>query len=177
MTALRAHAVRRGDAAGAFDRVVLDYADRFLRRKRLATAAGAALFVDLPETVSLDDGDALVLDDGRLVRVTAKPEPLLEIFAPATELARLAWHIGNRHTPAEIADGRILVQRDHVIEQMLRQLGADLRPVELPFRPEGGAYGIGRTHAHHHGGATDDPDRPHDHGPHDHGPDGPAPQA
>jgi urease accessory protein len=179
MTALHAHAVRRGDAEGAFDRVVLDYADRFLRRKRLATAAGAELFVDLPETVSLDDGDALVVEDGRLVRVTARPEPLLEVLATATELARLAWHIGNRHTPAEITDGCIRVQRDHVIEQMLQQLGAEVRHVELPFRPEGGAYGIGRTHGHHHGGATDDPDRPHDHGPHDHGPHdhGPAPQA
>jgi urease accessory protein len=148
MTALHAHAVRRGDAEGAFDRVVLDYADRFLRRKRLATAAGAELFVDLPETVSLDDGDALVLADGRLVAVEAAPEPLVEITAPPETLARLAWHIGNRHTPAEIGPGRIRIRRDHVIEAMLARLGADLRPLTAPFRPEGGAYGHGRTHDH-----------------------------
>jgi urease accessory protein len=158
MTALKAHAIRRGDAEGAFDRVVLDYRDRFLRRKLLATAGGAALLVDLAETVSLDQGDALVLDDGRLVAVEAAPEPLLEVTAPPDTLARLAWHVGNRHTPAEIGAGRLLVRRDHVIEEMLRRLGARIRTVEAPFRPEGGAYGHGRTHGHYHGGAADDTD-------------------
>jgi urease accessory protein len=154
---LVAHAIRRGDAAGAFDRVVLDYEGRFLRRKRLVTEAGAALLVDLAETVSLEDGDALVLGDGRLVAVAARPEPLVEVAAQDGGLARLAWHVGNRHTPAEIAGDRLYLQRDHVIEAMLARLGATLRPVMRPFRPEGGAYGHGRTHGHHHGGATDDP--------------------
>jgi len=158
---MRAFAIRRAAGAeAAADRVVLDYRDRFLRRRRLATAAGADLLVDLPETVSLDDGDALVLADGRLVAVEAAAEPLVEIAADHEALARLAWHIGNRHTPAEIAAGRIRVQRDHVIEGMLAALGASLRPVMAPFRPEGGAYGHGRTHGHHHGGAGDDPDAP-----------------
>ena len=85
--------------------MVLDYRDRFLRRKRLTTAAGAALLVDLPETVSLEDGDALVLADGRLVAVEAAAEPLVEVTAAPEALARLAWHIGNRHTPAEIGAG------------------------------------------------------------------------
>ena len=157
----RALAVRRGGAAGADDRVRLDYRDRFVRRRRLATAGGLAVIVDLPETVSLDDGDALVLDDGRLVAVEAAPEALVEARAAAGaragSLARLAWHVGNRHTPAEIRPDCLRVQRDHVIEDMLRHLGADLRPVDAPFRPEGGAYGHGRTHGHHHGGAADDP--------------------
>jgi urease accessory protein len=157
----RAGALRRGDAAGAVDRVRLDYRDRFVRRRRLVTAGGTAILVDLPETVSLDDGDALVLDDGRLVAVEAAPEPLVEITAPPEALVRLAWHVGNRHTPAEIRSGRLLVQRDHVIEDMLRRLGATLAFVDRPFRPEGGAYGTGRTHGHHHGAATDDPDHPH----------------
>jgi urease accessory protein len=167
MTALRAHAVRRAAGAAA-DRVVLDYRDRFLRRKLLRTEAGAAVLVDLAETVSLDDGDALVLEDGRLVAISAAAEPLLEVSAPPPTLARLAWHIGNRHTPAEIGEGRILVQRDHVIEEMLARLGATVRHVEAPFRPEGGAYGHGRTHGHHHGGPTDDPNHGHAHPPHDH---------
>jgi urease accessory protein len=159
---LRAFAVRRGPGApDPADRVVLDYRDRFLRRKRLTTVGGAALFVDLPETVSLEDGDALELADGRLVAVEAAPEPLVEVTAPPEALARLAWHIGNRHTPAEIGAGRIFVQRDRVIEDMLARLGAVVRPVMAPFRPEGGAYGLGRTHGHHHGGAGDDPDAPH----------------
>jgi urease accessory protein len=170
-TTARAGAVRHGDAAGAVDRVRLDYRDRFLRRRRLATAGGLAVVVDLAETVSLDDGDALVLDDGRIVAVEAAPEPLLEARpgagASAGALARLAWHVGNRHSPAEIRSDCIVVQRDHVIEDMLARLGADLRAVEAPFRPEGGAYGHGRTHGHHHGGAGDDPfaqeDAPHHH--------------
>lgn len=159
MSTLFAHAVARGAGAGAGDRVVLDYRDRFLRRKRLATEAGAALVVDLPETVSLEDGDALVLAGGGSIAVAAAAEPLVAVTAAdARALARLAWHVGNRHTPAEIGDGRLLVQRDHVIEDMLSRLGATLVPLMAPFRPEGGAYGHGRTHGHHHGGATDDPD-------------------
>lgn len=165
-TTARAGAVRRGGGGGANDRVRLDYRDRFVRRRRLATAGGLAVLVDLAETVSLEDGDALLLDDGRLVAVEAAPEPLVEA-RPGREaeghgaakgtLARLAWHVGNRHTPAEIRDDCVVVQRDHVIEDMLRHLGADLTAIEAPFRPEGGAYGHGRTHGHHHGGAGDDP--------------------
>ena len=156
--ALRAQAVRRGPGATPpADRVVLDYRDRFLRRRRLVTAGGADLVVDLPETVSLDDGDALVLADGRTVAVEAAAEPLVEVTAAPEALVRLAWHIGNRHTPAEVGAGRIRIQRDHVIEDMLARLGAGLRPVMAPFRPEGGAYGHGRTQGHHHGGADDDP--------------------
>ena len=154
----RAGAVRRGAAAGAADRIVLDYRDRLLRRRRLTTAGGLAVLVDLPETVSLEDGDALVLDDGRLVAVEAAAEPLVEVTAPYGVLARLAWHIGNRHAPAQIDGQRILVQRDHVIEDMLARLGAATRHVAAPFHPEGGAYGHGRTHGHHHGGVADDPD-------------------
>jgi len=159
MTAV--HAIRRGGGAGAGDRVVLDYRERFLRRKRLVTAGGEALLVDLPEVVSLEQGDALELADGRLVAVEAAAEPLIEVSAAPEALARLAWHIGNRHTPAEITDGTIRLQRDHVMAEMLERLGASVRPVEAPFRPEGGAYGHGRTHGHHHGGATDDPDHGH----------------
>ena len=121
---------------------MLDYRDRFLRRRRILTAGGEAVLVDLPETLSLEQGDALMLDDGRLL---------------ADALARLAWHIGNRHAPAQIDGNRILVQRDHVIDEMLARLGATVRHVRAPFRPEGGAYGHGRTHGHHHGGASDDP--------------------
>jgi urease accessory protein len=152
-----AHAIRHAGAGEAGDSVTLDYEGRMLRRRLLTTDGGAEVMVDLPETVSLDEGDALVLGDGRLVAVRAAAEPLVEVTAPVDRLARLAWHIGNRHTPAEIGADRILVRRDHVIEEMLVRLGASTRHVTEPFRPEGGAYGHGRVHGHHHGGATDDP--------------------
>jgi len=129
-------------------RVTLDYDARFLRRRRLTTDDGTAILADLPETASLDDGDALVLDDGRIVAVVAAPEGLVAVTG---DLPRLAWHIGNRHTPCEIGADRLLIRRDKVIEAMLAQLGAGLEPVTGAFRPEGGAYGHGRTMGHDHG--------------------------
>ncbi|MFP4405000.1 urease accessory protein UreE [Rhodosalinus sp.] len=138
---------RKGHWHGPADWVRLDYEARFLRRKRLETGAGAPFLVDLPQTVSLDHGDALELADGRLIEVIAAPEPLCEVRG---DLPRLAWHIGNRHTPCQVEPDRLLIRRDHVLQEMLQKLGADLHQVEAPFTPEGGAYGHGRTHAHSH---------------------------
>jgi urease accessory protein len=155
MSSALATTVLRAAAETAQDRLTLDYEGRFLRRRTLTTDAGEALLVDLPETVSLDDGDALETADGRRIAVRAAPEPLLEVVGSPHELPRLAWHIGNRHKPAQIEPGRILIQRDHVLADMLARLGATVREVVEPFRPEGGAYGHGRTmghdHAHAHG--------------------------
>ena len=80
--------------------------------------------------------------------MNAAPEDLLEVTGD--DLVRLAWHIGNRHTPCQIEDGRLLIQRNHVMSDMLALLGATLREVVEPFTPEGGAYGHGRTHSHDH---------------------------
>jgi len=152
-----AHAVVRAAPEVAADSVTLDYEGRFLRRRLLTTDSGAALLVDLPETVSLADGDAFETVDGRRIAVRAAVEPLAEVAAQGAALARLAWHVGNRHTPAQIGEGRLWIRRDHVLEAMLARLGAAVRPVMAPFSPEGGAYGHGRTHSHHGGGAVDDP--------------------
>ncbi len=128
--------------------VTLSYDDRFLRRKLLTSDQGESFLVDLPETVSLNHGDAFKLEDGRLVGVRPAQEDLLEIKG---DLTRLAWHIGNRHTPCQIEPHRLLVQREHVMRDMLEKLGAELREVTEAFTPEGGAYGHGRTHGHSHG--------------------------
>ncbi|GAB1478014.1 urease accessory protein UreE [Paracoccaceae bacterium] len=146
---LPARQVLRQGAAGADERVVLSYDERFLRRKRLICESGASVMVDLAETVSLEDGDALVTDSGQRVAILAAQEPVIEVRGP--NLARLAWHIGNRHTPCQVAEGHLVIRRDHVLEAMLHGLGADLAPVIAPFRPEGGAYGHGRTMGHDHG--------------------------
>ncbi len=99
-----------------------------------------------------------MLDDGAIVRIVGRPEPLIEIAAAdAHELARVAWHIGNRHIDVQIVGERLRIRRDHVIEDMLRGLGAWLTPVEAPFDPEHGAYD---HHGHEHGGHHHD----HDHG-------------
>jgi len=156
----RAHVVHRQAGADAPEAVSLDYEGRFLRRKRLETDAGMPFLVDLAEVVSLDDGDALELTDGRRVAVRAAPEALLAVTGPS--LARLAWHVGNRHTPCRIEADRLLIRDDHVLADMLRGLGAEVTPLTAPFRPEGGAYGHGRTMGHSHG---PDPglDRGHEH--------------
>src|SRR5882762_2842943 len=130
------------NATDAIDRVVLDADQRHRRRIVLTGERGTQFLLDLPHATSLRDGDGLVLDDGTIVRVSGKPEPLVEIAATSTqELARLAWHIGNRHTDMQIVGDKLRIRRDHVLEDMLCGLGAHLTPVEAPFDPEGGAYG------------------------------------
>lgn len=126
----------------------LNYSERFLRRKRLTTQAGHAFLVDLEQTTSLNHGDALELSTGDLVEISAACEELLRITGP--DLVRLAWHVGNRHTPCQINADHLLIQSDLVIGHMLEHLGATLASVSEPFTPEGGAYGHGRTHSHEH---------------------------
>ncbi|MEQ6247525.1 urease accessory protein UreE [Sulfitobacter sp. HNIBRBA3233] len=143
-----------GTWAEATDSCTLTYDDRFLRRKVLHSDGGVSILLDLPKTTSLDHGDALLLEDGRLVEVIAAEEDLLRVSGD--NLARLAWHIGNRHTPCQIAADHLLIQNDPVIGHMLEHLGATLDPVSAPFTPEGGAYGHGRTHSHEHGHTAHD---------------------
>ena len=131
----------------AVARVVLGYEDRFLRRKRLVTAAGEPFLVDLAETANLLAGDAFELSDARLVEIAAALEPVLVVTG---DLTRLAWHIGNRHTPCQIEGDRLVIRADHVLADMLRGLGATVVATEAPFTPEGGAYGLGRTMGHAH---------------------------
>lgn len=151
-----AHRVlRRGDrlaVEAAADRVTLGYDARFLRRKRLTADSGAAFLLDLPETISVNAGDCFVLDDGKLIEVVAAQEPVLIVTG---DLPRLAWHVGNRHTPCQIEPGRLVIRRDHVLAEMLRHLGAGVDEAVEPFTPEGGAYGHGRTLGHDHGPGHD----------------------
>lgn len=139
---------RQGSWDTSVARCVLTYDDRFLRRKVLEAEGLGAFLVDLEHTESLNEGDALELTDHRLIEILAAPEDLLQVTGP--DLVRLAWHIGNRHTPCQIEGSRLLIQRNHVMADMLRLLGAELTDVVEPFTPEGGAYGHGRTHSHAH---------------------------
>ena len=157
MADLTSQVVRKaGTWTDAIARCVLTYENRFLRRKVLSTDGDQKLLVDLAHTTSLDHGDGLELTDGRIVEITAAPEPLLQITG---DLVQLAWHIGNRHTPCQIEQSRLLIQADPVIGHMLEHLGAVVTDVVEPFTPEGGAYGHGRTHSHDHGHTAHD----HDH--------------
>lgn len=135
------------------DRVALTFDERHRRRMRYVAERGTAFLLDLPRAAVLRAGDALRLEDGRMIRIEAAAEALLAVTAADIRtLLRLAWHIGNRHLPAQLETRRLLIREDAVIAGMLLGLGASVVPVREPFNPEGGAYD---THAaaqeeHHH---------------------------
>jgi urease accessory protein len=173
---LRATAVVRKPAVKperVADTVTLDHEGRHRRRVALKGEGGLDFLLDLDKAAVLNDGDAVKLEDGRLVQVKAAAQPLLEIRAEnPLRLMRIAWHIGNRHTPAEIAADAIYIEEDHVLAEMVRGQGGTATPVTRSFQPERGAYehDCGHDHGrHHHGHAHDlHHDHGHDHH-HDHG--------
>jgi urease accessory protein len=149
------------------DTVRLDYDKRTRRRISLTGKGGLAFLLDLDKAPVLHSGDGLRLEDGRIIAVEAAPERLLEISCTDERaLARVAWHLGNRHLATEIGARTIHIRADHVIADMVRGLGAEVRSVERPFNPEGGAYGEGAVHGHSHGHhhQQDDDDHDHHHG-------------
>lgn len=156
------------------DTVVLEFDDRHRRRLAMTGTRGLEFLLDLPDVIALRGGDALVLEDGRLIEVVAAAEPLLEVRTrDSVHLVRIAWHLGNRHLPMQVMPKGLRIRRDHVIEEMVRGLGARVIEIEAPFDPEGGAYaapqGGGHGHAHHgHDHHHHDHGHDHDHGHHGH---------
>jgi len=158
--------VAAGAAAGkpAVDTVILTPEQRRSPRGSVAGVKGTRVDFDLAEAVALRMGDLLLLDDGNLIEVVAEPEPLIEARAKdLTALARLAWHLGDRHVPVQLFPNRLRVRRDSAIEALLARLGAKTVAIEAPFDPEGGAYTPG-AQGHHHAHNHDH----HDHDHHDH---------
>ena len=146
--------VAKGQAP-AFDVVVLAHDERHVRRRAIELSQGERVLLDLPESVLLESGDLLVLEDGRTASIIAAKEELYDIRARnAVHLTQLAWHIGNRHLPAAISAEHILILRDHVIKAMLEGLGATIADIVAPFEPVRGAYS-GHGHDHDHGGHHD----------------------
>jgi urease accessory protein len=146
--------VSEWDASSARDRVVLDAADRNRRRIVLTGEKGTQVLLDFAAPVTMHDGDGLVLDDGSMVLVAGAPEPLIEVRAhSALDTLRLAWHLGNRHTDVQIVGGKLRIRRDHVLEEMLRGLGAHMSELNAPFDPEQpSSQEHGHEHGHGHGG-------------------------
>ena len=148
-----------GDNARHIDSVVLNSQQRRLQTGQFTCVKGTVIAAMLPEPALLRNGDALELDDGSIVDVVIEPEPLVEIRGKdLTHLARLAWHLGDRHVPLQILNNRLRMRRDPALEVLLKGLGARLTAIEAPFDPEGGAYA---SQSIHH-------DRAHDHAEHDH---------
>lgn len=136
-----------GSCENPADTITLDADARHRRRVSMTTDNGVRFLLDLPRAQRLRHGEALLLDDGRTVEVCAASEPLMEVRGRGPRhLLALAWQIGNRHLPAQIEANRLLLRRDAVVREMLEGLGAELREIEAPFEPEGGAYG---GHGHH----------------------------
>ncbi len=150
---LRATSIVRKPAVKAehvSDSVTLDHERRHCRRIALKSDAGVRFLLDLEKACVLDDGDALGLEDGRLVLVKAAAQRLLEIRAEnPLRLLRVVWHVGNRHTPAEITADAVYIEDDHVLAAMVRAQGCSVLSVLRPFRPERGAYHGGHAHGDH----------------------------
>ena len=180
------HAAERPDTP-AVDTLILPHAQRQAQKGFLFGVKGTCVELDFAEPVRLRTDDALVLDDGGLVEVVAEPEPLIEArAADLPALARLAWHLGDRHVPIQVLERRLRLKRDPAIEALLESLGAKVVAIDAPFEPEGGAYaapahdhhqhhhhdhdhhhGHDHAHGHDHGHAHDDHHHGHDH-THDH---------
>ncbi|MEX0584087.1 MAG: urease accessory protein UreE [Sneathiella sp.] len=150
----RASAICPGDSkfeGNILDTITLDFDSRRRRRMKLTADGGMTFLLDLQEVKTLRDGDTLLLEDGSGILVRAKDELVADIRSPdLAHLVRVAWHLGNRHLPTELMADRLRIRQDHVIEEMLAQLGAIVDRLDAPFNPEGGAYGHGETEGHDH---------------------------
>ena len=131
-----------------FDEISLSYEERFIRRKKLTTNNGNEFLVNLEETVSVNENHFFQLENGNLIKVISKEENLIEVTGD--NLKQIIWHIGNRHLPCQIEENRILIQDDAVILDMILKLNGNVKKIIEKFKPEGGAYGMGRTHSHKH---------------------------
>ena len=130
------------------DTITLSYHQRFIRRKKLVSDNQIEFLVNLPETVSLNHNSGLLLNDGSLILIKSAKEDLLEIISE--NLMKIIWHIGNRHIPCQIEKDRLLIKQDKTIENLIVTLGGTIKKIKEEFNPEGGAYGLGRTHGHSH---------------------------
>ena len=130
------------------DEISLSYEERFIRRKKLTTNNGNEFLVNLEETVSVNENHFFELENGNLIKVISKEENLIEVTGD--NLKQIIWHIVNRHLPCQIEENRILIQDDAVILDMILKLNGNVKKIIEKFKPEGGAYGMGRTHSHKH---------------------------
>jgi urease accessory protein len=167
-TSVQPAAQRQG--GNVVDTLILTHAQRQTKRGFVFGIKGVCVEFDFSEPVRLRTDDALVLEDGSLVEIVSEAEPLIEArAADLPALARLAWHLGDRHVPIQILEKRLRLQHDPAIEELLAALGAKVIAIEAPFEPEGGAYEAqADDHHHDHGHARHNHHDGHDHHHHDH---------
>jgi len=167
--ATRVLAAADRQARPVIDTVILDYAGRSAQKTKATGVNGTVIEIDRHAPERLRTDDLLLLDSGELVEVVAAPEQLVEARAgDVAGLARLAWHLGDRHVPVQVLPNRIRAKRDAAIEALLASLGAKVTAIEAPFEPEGGAYEAAHAQGHAHQGHAHH-DHAHDHHGHSHG--------
>ena len=140
--------VQKPTNKNVIDTITLNYNDRFIRRKKLVSDSKFEFLVNLPKTISVNKDDGFLLDDGNVILIKNAKETLIEIRSE--DLTKDTKHIGNRHIPCQIETNRLLIHEDKVIENLIIRLGGSIKKISEEFSPEGGAYGIGRTHGHKH---------------------------
>jgi len=142
---------QRQDGGPVSDTVILDYEQRSGQKTTVSSVKGSMIDIDLLTPTRLRTDDLLLLEDGGVVEVVAAPEPLIEARAvDLAALARLAWHLGDRHVPVQVLANRLRARRNPANESLLTSLGAKVTAIEAPFEPEGGAYASSHDHAHDH---------------------------
>jgi urease accessory protein len=140
----------------------LPFDSRQKSRLRTRLVSGEEVALLLPRGEILRGGDLVTASDGRVIEVLAEPEKLLHVESES--LPKVAYHLGNRHVPVQVGNGFLRIAEDHVLEEMLRKLGAKVSHVEAPFEPEAGAYAGGHQHDEMgHGGKIHDHHHDHDH--------------
>ena len=130
------------------DQISLTYEERFIRRKKLITDKGVEFLVNLKEAKNIDENQFFELDNGKLIKIVSKKENLIEITG--YNINKIIWHLGNRHVQVEIKNNKLLIKDDPIILDMILKLKGNVKKVFEKFNPEGGAYGLGRTHSHKH---------------------------
>jgi urease accessory protein len=144
----------RGTAGPVYGQLRLPFGLRQKTRLRAQLVSGEEVCLFLPRGDVLRGGDRVATADGRIIEIVAAPERVVHVeCATPTELTRAAYHLGNRHVPVQVGDGFLRLAEDHVLEQMLEQLGATITHLEAPFEPEAGAYSSGHRHGDESGGA------------------------
>jgi urease accessory protein len=134
------------------DTITLDHEARNRRQGTLRAEGGTEILLDLDMETTVNDGDALRLEDGRLVQVKAAAEALLEVKAEnPLRLTRLAWHLGSSHGLVEVTGDALYVENNPAVAELVRGQGCTATPVERPFKPERSAHVCDHDHGHHHG--------------------------
>ena len=130
------------------DQISLTYEERFIRRKKLISDKGVEFLVNLKEAKNIDENQFFELDNGKLIKIISKKENLIEVTGD--NINKIIWHLGNRHVQVEIKNNKVLIEDDPIILDMILKLNGNVKKVFQKFNPEGGAYGLGRTHSHKH---------------------------